>query len=137
MFPCLIRRSCNSAYISLIELEVIKHYHKPCLNCQSVRVRILKGNRLGITHLSGLLLDFLHILPNLNLLMQNSYCNHGSFDSINQTFKLKRCAKFGYFSVLKQMLCSLSFSKCAYLPCAAHRSGAPVCANVADTAMLG
>ena len=133
MFPCLIRRSCNWAYISLTELEVIKHYHKPCLNCQSVRVRILKGNRLGITHVSGLLLDFLHILPNLNLLMQNAYCNHGSFDSINQTFELKRCAKFGYFSVLKQMLCSLSFSKCAYLPCALRTDQARLFALMSQT----
>ena len=28
------------------------------------------------------------------------------------------------------------FPYCAYLACAAHRSGVPVCANVADTAMI-
>ena len=69
--------------------------------------------------------------------MQNSYCAHRNIVNVNQTFKLKRYAKFGYVSLLKQM-CALviGFSYCAYSACAAHRSGAPVCANVADTAMI-
>ena len=30
---------------------------------------------------------------------------HGNFVSVNQTYKLKRNAKFGYFWVLKQIVC--------------------------------
>ena len=53
-----------------------------------------------------------------------------------QVFKLMRYTKFGCLSKAQTDVCYLSFSNCAHFACAAHRPGAPVCANVADTAMI-
>ena len=47
-----------------------------------------------------------------------------------------RYTKFGCLSKAQTDVCYLSFSNCAHFACAAHRPGAPVCANVADTAMI-
>jgi hypothetical protein len=46
---------------------------------------MFEGTNSVLNNESFPLKKFLQILPNLNIPMQNSYCDHRNFDSVNQS----------------------------------------------------